>query len=60
VGLLFDMRELRRDRDFIVNRIGVDMPPRKGDGESNLPILVESAYRRHVKQALANLAPRGV
>lgn len=53
IGLVFDMRELRRDRDFIVNRIAADTPaPQAGRG-SNLPRLLYHAYRRHLEQAVA-------
>jgi peptidoglycan/xylan/chitin deacetylase (PgdA/CDA1 family) len=45
VGILFDTNGVRRDRPFVVHRIGVDAPPRPGEPTS-LPRDVRDAYRR--------------
>jgi peptidoglycan/xylan/chitin deacetylase (PgdA/CDA1 family) len=45
VGTLFDTNGVRRDRPFVVHRIGVDTPPRPGEPTS-LPREVREAYRR--------------
>jgi hypothetical protein len=42
VDLLFDIGWLRRDANFIVNRIFADEPPR--DSETNLPRLLQTAW----------------
>ncbi|MFL5577914.1 MAG: polysaccharide deacetylase family protein [Gemmatimonadaceae bacterium] len=49
VELLFDTGGVRRDRPFIVHRMGVDAPPTSGE-ETTLPREVRDAYRREFKR----------
>lgn len=44
VGHLFGTGKLRRDREFMVNRMVVDSPPALGAARSNLPGLLRGAY----------------
>ena len=44
VGLLFDTQKLRKDSDFMVNRICCDSPPASPAGKSNLPTALRNAY----------------
>lgn len=44
VGLLYDTRRLRPDREFMVNRMIVDAPPALGRSGSNLPTYLRGAY----------------
>ncbi|MDT7041544.1 polysaccharide deacetylase family protein [Candidatus Nitronereus thalassa] len=47
IGLLFDMREFKKDRSFIVNRIWGDDPEGCVEGKSNVQHLFHRAYRNH-------------
>lgn len=44
LGLFFDTRQLREDREFMVNRMIVDLPPAAFPERSNLPGYFRSAY----------------
>jgi peptidoglycan/xylan/chitin deacetylase (PgdA/CDA1 family) len=48
VGLIFDIHGFRPDAPFVVNRIWVDKPGRRGDFGSNLPSLFSRAFRRYL------------
>lgn len=52
VGLMFDTRELRRDRPFIVNRIPADGGPVPWDG-TRIHDTLGAAYRRHLVDRFA-------
>jgi hypothetical protein len=51
VGRLFDTRRLRRDVEFICNRIVADAPP-LDESTTNLPMLLHAAYREAAAEAL--------
>lgn len=55
IGLLFDARELQKDRGFIVNRIWVDPPASISGGRSNIPRLLHDAYQCRIRQRFPRL-----
>lgn len=44
IGLLFDTQKLKKDSDFVVNRICCDHPPGDLTPSSNLPTALRNAY----------------
>jgi peptidoglycan/xylan/chitin deacetylase (PgdA/CDA1 family) len=45
IGLLFDTKGLRRDADFIINRIWAEDPLGRNQGAQPIPALLQAAYR---------------
>ena len=56
IGLLFDMRELTRDRSFIVNRVPGDMPDARSHPQSTLPDVLRNVYQRRMMEQLHTVA----
>jgi peptidoglycan/xylan/chitin deacetylase (PgdA/CDA1 family) len=48
IGLLFDTRGLRRDLEFIVNRIWVEAPAFNPQGETPFPQVMKQVYQNYV------------
>jgi peptidoglycan/xylan/chitin deacetylase (PgdA/CDA1 family) len=51
IGLLFDSRGLKKDKDFIINRVGADSPLNRAGGKSNIPQILRYAYLTHLLPA---------
>ena len=45
IGLVFDTKGLRPERDHILNRIWVESPKLNPGGEHSLPVVLKNAYR---------------
>lgn len=52
LGLLFDTKGFRRDREFILNRIWVEAPKYNLDEHSPLPVILRRAYIEYSVKAL--------
>jgi len=60
LGLFYDTRDLRKDVDFIVNRIWAEKSAYRTAGkETNVPALLHAAYRAEAYAAMRNWRGRG-
>jgi len=55
IKLLFDTRMLRKDKDFIINRIPADAPSFNEDRTSTVPQLMRAAFATQLKFNIKNM-----
>jgi len=55
INLFFDSGDLKRDKDFIINRIPVDDPSFKEANRSNIPQHMRDAYQGHLMWKMRNI-----
>jgi peptidoglycan/xylan/chitin deacetylase (PgdA/CDA1 family) len=48
IPILFDAKNLKSDRDFIINRIVADQPSFSPSARSNIPQILRTAYKNHL------------